>query len=124
MDVLTKMQDVNKKYGSVIVFSKSTLNAISQKVSVSYRYIGNIQIETNGEQIPIFESLLPYARQKREKLEKFRTEFEHGVRNYNNAKFEQAKDIFEQVYKHEKDDKVCYVYYNKSVEKLSSPAIK
>lgn len=124
MDVATKMQEVNKKFGSTIIFSKNTLNAVSTTLEFSYRYIGTVNISEKQLQIPIFESLNVYSRQKREKLEKYRTEFEEGVRKYNNAKFSEAKDIFEKVYKMEKDDKVCYVYYNKTVEKMSSPSLK
>ena len=124
MDIATKMQEVNKKFGSTIIFSKETLNAVSSSLEFSYRYIGTVNISEKQLQIPIFESLNVYSRQKREKLEKYRTEFEEGVRKYNNAKFSEAKDIFEKVYKMEKDDKVCYVYYNKAVEKMSSPALK
>lgn len=123
MDVLTKMQDIIKKFGCVIVFSKNTLNSISGKTDISYRYIGNIQIEDDNQLISLFESLSVYAKNKRDKLEKYKTEFEEGVRKYNNAKFAQAQTIFENVYRQEKDDKVCYVYYNKCAEKQISPKI-
>ena len=53
-------------------------------------------------------------------LKKFHTEFENGVRDYINGKFDQAKDIFEKVYKKEKDDKICYVYYNKCCESMGN----
>ncbi|MBQ3494838.1 MAG: adenylate/guanylate cyclase domain-containing protein [Clostridia bacterium] len=124
MDISTKMQEINKKYGSVIIFSKNTLTSLSNKVDLSYRYIGTIDMQDNNEQIPLFESLYAYKRQKREKLEQNKTAFEEGVRKYNNAKFEEAKQVFEEVYKKEKDDKVCYVYYNNCIEKLSPPQIK
>ena len=123
MDIANKMQDICKKYGSVIVFSKNTLNSISGKTNISYRYIGNVQLEDIKEQISLFESLNAYPRQKRDRLEKYRTEFEEGVRKYNNAKFAEAQTIFENVYRQEKDDKVCYVYYNKCIEKQFSPKI-
>lgn len=123
MDIANKMQDINKKYGCIIVFSKDTLNSISGKTNISYRYIGNVQLEDNKEQISLFESLNAYPRPKRERLEKYRIEFEEGVRKYNNAKFAEAQTIFEHVYRQEKDDKVCYVYYNKCIEKQISPKI-
>ena len=123
MDILTKMQDIIKKFGCVIVFSKNTLNSISGKTDISYRYIGNVQIEDNKQLISLFESLSVYKKHKREKLEKYRTEFEEGVRQYNNAKFSEAQIIFENVYRQERDDKVCYVYYNKCAEKQISPKI-
>ena len=123
MDTLAKMQDINKKFGSVIVFSKNTLNSISGKTDILFRYIGNIQNQDAKQQISLFESLSVYQKQKRDRLEKYRTEFEEGVRKYNNAKFAEAQTIFENVYRQEKDDKVCYVYYNKCTEKQVSPKL-
>ena len=35
------------------------------------------------------------------------------------GKYSVAKDMFEKVYKAEKEDKVCYLYYNKCEEKLA-----
>ncbi len=111
-----KIGEVNKVFGSLITFSKSTLNDLSSSMNFNYRYIGNLMFD-NKEYIPIFESLDAYPRAKREKLIKYKIEFEQGVRAYVNGKFNQAKDIFESVYKKEKDDKVCFVFYNKSIEK-------
>lgn len=113
----SKIGEVNKVFGSLITFSKSTLNDLSSATKINYRYVGNLKFD-NNEFIPIFESLDAYHRLKREKLIKNKINFEQGVRAYVNGKFSQAKAIFEDVYKKEKDDKVCYVFYNKSVEKL------
>ena len=111
-----KIGEVNKVFGSLITFSKSTLNDLSANMNINYRYIGNLKFD-DKEYISIFESLDAYPRTKREKLIKHKVEFEQGVRAYVNGKFDQAKAIFEDVYKKEKDDKVCYVFYNKSCEK-------
>lgn len=111
-----KIGEVNKVFGSLVTFSKSTLNDLSANININYRYIGNLKFD-DKEYISIFESLDAYPRTKREKLIKHKVQFEQGVRAYVNGKFEQAKIIFEEVYKKEKDDKVCYVFYNKSNEK-------
>lgn len=113
-----KIGEVNKIFGSLITFSKATLNDLSSAIAMNYRYVGNLKLD-NKEYTSIFESLDAYQRTKREKLIKHKIDFEQGVRAYVNGKFDQAKTIFENVYKKEKDDKVCYVFYNKSVEKLS-----
>ena len=113
-----KIGEVNKIFGSLITFSKETLNDLSSNIVINYRYIGNLSVN-DKEYTSIFESLDAYPRQKREKLIKNKIDFEQGVRAYVNGKFSQAKTIFESVYKKEKEDKVCYVFYNRSVEKLS-----
>lgn len=111
-----KIGEVNKVFGSQVTFSKTTLNDLSANISINYRYIGNLKFD-DKEYISIFESLDAYPRIKREKLIKNKVLFEQGVRAYVNGKFEQAKSIFEEVYKKEKDDRVCYVFYNKANER-------
>ena len=111
-----KIGEINKVFGSQITFAKSTLNDMSSNESLNYRYIGNIQ-SNEKEYIAVFESLDAYSRAKKERLLKNKVLFEQGVRAYVNGKFQHASKIFEDVYKKEKDDKVCYVFYNKAVSK-------
>jgi len=119
VEFTTKIGEVNKQFGSLITFSKSTLNDLSSTLEINYRYIGNLKFD-DGEYISIFESLDAYGRTKREKLIKNKLDFEQGVRAYVNGKFAQAKKFFEKIYKNEKDDKVCYMFYNKTVEKIKN----
>lgn len=113
-----KIGEINKVFGSQITFSKSTLNDLSSNLKLNYRYIGNLQANEK-EFVPVFESLDAYSRTKKEKLLKYKVEFEQGVRAYVNGKFTEAAKIFEAVYKKEKEDKVCYVFYNKAASKRS-----
>lgn len=117
MHIMQKIDEVNKALGSCMTLTKQTLNELPTSYKFSYRYIGNINTQNDGE-VSLFECLDVYSRQKREKLQKHHIEFENGVRAFVNGKFEDAKAIFEKVYKQEKDDKVCYYYYNKSSENL------
>lgn len=111
-----KIGEINKVFGSLITFSKSTLNDLSSSMQLNYRYIGNIQ-QNDKEFISVFESLDAYNKSKRDKLIKYKVQFEQAVRAYVNGKFDVASKEFEDVYKKEKDDKVCYVFYNKSSSK-------
>ena len=114
-----KMEDINKTFGSNIIFSKNTLNALPSDYPLAYRFIGSLQIDNKGDLISIFESLECYDKAKRDKYLKNKQEFEQAVRYYYMGKFSVAKDMFEKVYKAEKEDKVCYLYYNKCEEKLA-----
>lgn len=112
-----KIGEINKVFGSLITFSKSTLNDLSSSLNLNYRYIGNLQANEK-EYISVFESLDAYGKAKRDKLLNNKAKFEQGVRAYVNGKFDQATKLFEEVYKKEKDDKVCYVFYNKAKSKI------
>ncbi len=116
MELLTKLDDINETFGSVMLITRNTLNALPTAFKLAYRYIA--EVDAVGTEQSVFECLEVFSRQKREKLKKHHLEFENGVRAYQKGNFEQAKQIFEKVYRQEKDDKPCYVYYNKSTENL------
>ena len=117
VNITAKIGEINKMFGSLITFSKSTLNDISASAIINYRYIGNLK-HNDKEYTSIFESLDAYPRGKREKLIKNKVAFEQAVRAYVNGKFDIAQKGFEEVYKKEKDDKVCYTFYNKASSKI------
>ena len=117
VNITAKIGEVNKIYGSLVTFSKATLNDLSSNVQINYRYIGNLK-QNQKEYISVFESLDAYPKSKKDKLIKNKISFEQGVRAYVNGKFEVASKIFQDVYKKEKDDKVCYTFYNKCVNKV------
>ena len=119
LNLTSKMQDINKVYGTKIVVSKQFINSISTGHNFSYRYLANVIFEDEST-VEIFECLDIYIKQKRVRLEKYRGEFENGVKSYVNGKYEDAKQIFEKVYQKEKDDKACYAYYNLCCENLGN----
>lgn len=124
LNIVQNMDEINKKYGSVMLLSKNALNELPSNFNFAYRYIGNLNIVENKDVVTIFECLEVYPRQKREKLIKYHNEFENGVRAFVNGKFEIAKSIFESVYKKEKDDKICYTYYNRCCENLGKKPLE
>lgn len=123
VNVASKMDDINKVFGSYMIVSKQTLNELPSTYKFLYRYMANLSIVEPKEVIEVFECLDVYPKQKRDKLNKYHIEFENGVKAYINGKYEMAKNIFETVYHKEKDDKVCYVYYNKCCENLGNKVL-
>ena len=116
MELVNELDEINEKFGSIMLITKNTLNALPTSFKLAYRYIA--ELDGEGVEQSVFECLEVFPRQKREKLYKHHLEFENGVRAFQKGNFEQAKQIFEKVYRQEKDDKPCYVYYNKSSESL------
>lgn len=115
-DLISKLDEINQNFGSIMLITKNTLNNLPTSFKIAYRYIG--EIDAQGSEQSVFECLEVFGRQKREKLYKHHLEFENGIRAYQQGDFDKARQIFEKVYRQEKDDKPCYVYYNKSSENL------
>lgn len=117
VSLASKMQDINGYLGTTILFSKQTLNSLPTRYSFDYRYVGSLTIES-GASMAMFESLAPYERGKKDNLLKTKTNFENGVRSYNDKDFDEARDFFAECLRYEPNDKAAFVYYNKACEKL------
>jgi len=117
VNLASKMQEINLYIGTKLLIAKSSLNELPQNFEFDYRYTGALSLD-DGTQVPLFESLNNYPKNKKEKLKKLKNKFESGVRAYNEKNYAEAKEIFEFVLHYVADDKPSYVYYNKTLEKL------
>lgn len=120
INMLSKMEEINEFIGGKLLFSKMTLDNFSNNFNFDYRYIGDLEYEKSV--LSLYESLDSYAKKYKEKLKKFKNEFENGVRFFNEKRYKEAKDMFEKVLKKVPDDNASFVYFNKCNEKLSEVA--
>lgn len=114
--VMGKMQELSSFVDAKFLLSKKVLESLPPKYDFKYRYIGKLTVEK--EKIELFEGLDAFKKSKRDKLLKFKNQFEDGVRLYDEKKFKEAKERFEFVLHGVKDDKASFVYFNKASEKL------
>ena len=121
VNLASKMQEINLYIGTKLLIAKSSLNELPQNFEFDYRYTGVLSLE-DGTQVPLFESLNYYPKNKKEKLKKLKNRFEAGVRAYNEKDYAQAKEAFEFVLHYVADDKPSYIYYNRANEKLKETA--
>ena len=101
INMLSKMEEINEFMGGKLLFSKKTLDSFSSKYNFDFRYLGC------------------YSKRAREKLKKFKNEFENGVRFYNEKRYREAKAMFEKVLQKIPNDNASFVYFNKCNEKLN-----
>ncbi len=120
INMLSKMEEINEFMGGKLLFSKKTLESFSNKFNFDYRYLGDLEYEKSITSL--FESLDCYPKRIREKLKKFKNEFENGVRFYNEKRYREAKDMFEKVLQKIPSDNASFVYFNKCNERLSEIA--
>lgn len=117
INMLSKMEEINEFMGGKLLFSKKTLDSFSSKYNFDFRYLGDLEYEKNI--ISLFESLDCYSKRAREKLKKFKNEFENGVRFYNEKRYREAKAMFEKVLQKIPNDNASFVYFNKCNERLN-----
>lgn len=121
METLDKIQEINSYIGTKMLLSKQALENLPQNFQFEYRYTGVLTVDQTM-QMPIYESLEPLPKHKKEKLKKLKNKFEAGVRAYNQKNYKEAKENFEFVLHYVPEDKPSYVYFNKIVEKLKESA--
>lgn len=121
VNLVSKMEEFNKYFGSKIIFSKRTLNSLKLDYPLSYRYVGSLTLG-DKEYLSLFESLECYPKKIREKLEDHKTTFEQAVRFFNLNKCHQAKELFQKILKYAREDKVAYMYFNKCEQNVCGDA--
>lgn len=118
LNISAKIEEINAYIGTKLLISKQSLNDLPENFDFDYRFTGALSLD--GEiQIPLFESLNYYPKNKKEKLKKLKNKFEEAVRTYNEKDFETAKELFSYVLHYVADDKPSFIYFNKCCEKLN-----
>ncbi len=116
IDLANKIEEINSFLQTKLIFSKSALDDLSSKYKLAYRYLGSLTLQDNID-LPLFESLEVYSREKRDRLIRLKSTFENGVRLYNQKDYVEAKAHFEEILKNVSNDTPSYIYFNKAVEK-------
>ena len=113
---LERFDEICRNMSSRIIFAKSTLDNLSLNYKFLYRYIGKMTM--NEKEMFLFEDLDNLPRDLSNQLIKSKPNFEKGVIMYDGGKYEQAKEYFSQALKICPKDKCCYIYFNRSREKI------
>ncbi len=117
--ILEKLDELNKMMSAKVIFTKSSLDSLPLNYKFLYRYIGKLSTTENGE-VVLFEDFEVLPRNISNELIKSKSFFERGVILYEECEYEKACENFSNALKICPKDKGCYLYYNKSKEKLSN----
>lgn len=117
VNLVSRVEHLNKTLHTKILFTKDTLNGISDK-NIHYRYVGTMRFDDLTEPIPLFECIDGYKGVKKNALVKSITIFESGVRKYEKGDLLEAKQLFLQVLKNDNDDFLSKYYLSKCNAKL------
>lgn len=118
VNVCGRIEKVNKLFYTRVLFTKSFLSTL--KDNFLFRYVGSIKFDdlTNG--IPLFESLDAYEDSKKLVLQKYIADFESGVRFYEKAEFDKAKQYFSACIKQNNSDTLAKLYLSKTMEEMQT----
>ena len=113
---LERFDEICRNMSSRIIFPKNTLDNLPLKYKFLYRYIGKMTFDE--KEIFMFEDLDNLPRDLSNLLIKSKPSFEKGVIMYDGGKYLQANEYFEKALKICPKDKCCYIYFNRSREKI------
>ena len=117
VNLVSRVEHLNKTLHTKILFTKDTLNGLSSN-SVHYRYVGTMRFDDLTEPISLFECVDGFKGVKKNALIKTISIFESGVRKFEKGDLEEAKKLFLQVLKNNNDDFLSKYYLSKCNNKL------
>lgn len=116
VNLVSRIEHLNKILHTKILFTKDTLNGLTN--SIHYRYVGTMKFDDLTEPIPIFECIDGFKGVKKNALIKTSMIFESAVRQFEKGNEKQAKELFLQVLKNDNDDFLSRYYLTKCNNKI------
>lgn len=117
VNLVSRIEHLNKTLHTKILFTKDTLNGLESN-NIHYRYVGTMRFDDLTEPIPVFECLDGFKGIKKNALIKTSMIFESAVRQYEKGDMSQAKELFLQVLKNDNDDFLSKYYLSKCNSKM------
>lgn len=101
-----KIEKINKKIGSKVVFTKEFLNNLPKNVDENYRYIGVFSIDDKLK-LPLFECFMQFLADN-----KYILAFENCIRQIEKGNKNKAQNELKLLKKQQKNDNVLNFYIN------------
>ncbi len=110
VDITMRLEELTKLYGASILISETTLNALEDASRFEIRFIDKIKVKNREKGLDIFEVLNGDPIEVMEQKIKTRSDFEQGLKLYQQKSFVESKDAFERVLAIDPDDQSAWLY--------------
>lgn len=117
VNLCSRIENLNKVFSTRVLMTKQFLSNL--KNTNNFKYVGTISFDDITSKVPIFESLDAYQDSLRLTLQKTVSEFESGVRFYEQGEYDKAKKYFLLCLKQNEDDNLAKLYLSKTVQAMS-----
>lgn len=118
VNLASRLEGVNKIYGSAIIISDSTLQEANGE-NFRHRFLGTVSVKGKENQIPIFEVFESDNEEIAKLKQKTKSAFEDGVNLFQEKQYDEAFEQFKAVIRINKDDKAAIYYMDECLEKNS-----
>jgi len=122
VNVASRLQDLNKIYGSNILISDSTFLRLdkSARRAFKFRYLDMVQAKGKKSTTRVYEFYDNYSQDTIGKRARTKAEFEQGVHYFHEKQYENAARNFLEVIKHDPNDRVAVFYLHRTAHFLAT----
>lgn len=110
VNLAARLEGLTKIYGSAIIISQDTLISLSNPSHYHYRFLDIVKVKGKSEAVYIFEIIDGDPEDIRHLKLKTKDAFAHAINLYKLRQFNEALDVFENVYDINQHDKTAGLY--------------
>jgi adenylate cyclase len=121
VNLTSRIEGLNKFYGTSMIISEDILRQIPQPVNFKLRYLGKAVVKGRATPLGMYEVYEGLSQEVVSLKETTRPDFERGVDLYIKGKFAEAGHMFSQVLEKDNSDKTARLYLENCAEWLERP---
>lgn len=110
VNLSSRLEGLTKLYGSSIIISQNTLIKLNNPSQYNYRFLDIVKVKGKSEAVYIFEIIDGDSEDIKQLKIKTKKEFADAINYYKLGKFENAIELFENVYKINNHDQTAELY--------------
>jgi len=116
VNVASRVEGLNKRYGAGIIISKKTLDIVSDRniFKDGLRELGEVKVKGRDKPVSVFEIYLADKPNVVEKKNLTKQDFALGIASYRRREFPEAQRIFEKILQINPEDKAAQYYKDES----------
>ncbi|MCB1317614.1 MAG: HAMP domain-containing protein, partial [Leptospiraceae bacterium] len=97
VNLASRLEGLTKKFGSNILISEYSVNAVKDVPGIYHRYLGSVRVKGKAEPVRVFEILNADSQEVIMKKQQTEERFYEGIRLFHKGKFGDAGQIFREI---------------------------
>lgn len=125
VNLASRLEGLNRKFGSSIIISEEVFNDIRNKDSYLYRYLGRVKVKGKENEVKIYEILDGLKNEDKIKRIKSLNIFKQAIDYFEKTEYKSALEVLNKLYQYDNDKAILFYkeiceYYIKENKKESS----
>ncbi|MBN2550247.1 MAG: HAMP domain-containing protein [Anaerolineales bacterium] len=116
VNLTSRVESLNKFYGTSMIVSEETLRGLQQPVSYRMRYLGKVQVKGRQAPLGLYEVYEGLSADVAARKDASKASFERGIELYTRGDFAGARQAFDAVLEIDPDDKTARYYLERCFE--------